>query len=41
MVKQNSGAFEKKAVKVGAQAGNDVEIISGLNEGDIIGIKKD
>lgn len=41
MIKQNSGAFEKKAIKTGVQTGNDVEIISGLNEGDIIGIKKD
>ena len=41
LVKQPSGAFEKKAVKTGIQSGNEVEVISGLKEGDIIGIKKD
>jgi len=41
LVKQPSGAFEKKAVKTGIQSGNEIEVISGLKEGDIIGIKQD
>jgi multidrug efflux pump subunit AcrA (membrane-fusion protein) len=41
MVKQVSGTFEKKAIKTGAQSGNDVEVVFGLNDGDIIGLKKE
>jgi len=41
LVKQDSGAFEKKAVKTGAQSGSDVEVVSGLNEGDVVGIKRE
>jgi len=40
LVKQDSGTFEKKAIKTGMQSGSDVEVVSGLNEGDIIGISK-
>jgi multidrug efflux pump subunit AcrA (membrane-fusion protein) len=41
LVRQSSGAFKKIAVKTGIQSGNEVEIISGLNEGNVIGIKRD
>jgi len=41
LVKQDSGTFEKKAIKTGMQSGSDIEVVSGLNEGDVIGIKRD
>lgn len=41
LVKQNSGNFEKKAVKTGMTSGGKVEVVSGLNEGDIVGIKRE
>jgi multidrug efflux pump subunit AcrA (membrane-fusion protein) len=40
-VKESSGAFEKKEIKTGIQSGKDIEVISGLKEGDVIGIKRD
>jgi multidrug efflux pump subunit AcrA (membrane-fusion protein) len=41
LVKQDSGNFEKKAIKTGMTSGSDVEVVSGLNEGDIVGIKRE
>jgi len=41
LVKQDSGNFEKKAIKTGMTSGSDVEVASGLNEGDIVGIKRE
>lgn len=38
---QPSGAFEKKPVKTGTQNGKDVEVVSGLSEGDVVGIKQE
>lgn len=38
---QSSGAFEKKTVKTGMQNGKDVEVVSGLSEGDVISIKQE
>jgi macrolide-specific efflux system membrane fusion protein len=38
-VRQPSGDFERKVIKTGITSGNDVEVVSGLNEGDVIGIK--
>jgi len=40
LVRQANGTFEKKTVKTGAQSGSDIEVTSGLNEGDTVGIKK-
>jgi len=40
-VKEPSGSFEKKEIKTGIQSGKDIEIVSGLKEGDTIGIKRD
>jgi multidrug efflux pump subunit AcrA (membrane-fusion protein) len=40
LVRQADGTFEKKAIKIGAQSGSDIEVTSGLNEGDTVGIKK-
>jgi len=40
LVKQADGTFEKRAIKTGSQSGSDIEVISGLNEGDTVGIKK-
>ena len=40
-VKETSGSFEKKEIKTGIQSGKDIEVISGLKEGDVIGIKRD
>jgi multidrug efflux pump subunit AcrA (membrane-fusion protein) len=40
LVKQADGTFEKRAIKTGAQSGSDIEVVSGLNEGDTIGISK-
>jgi multidrug efflux pump subunit AcrA (membrane-fusion protein) len=39
-IKQDNGNFGKKEIKTGAQSGKDIEIVSGLKEGDVIGIKK-
>jgi len=38
---QPSGAFEKKPVKTGLQNGKDVEVVSGISEGDVVGIKQE
>jgi macrolide-specific efflux system membrane fusion protein len=40
-VKETSGSFEKKEIKTGIQSGKDIEVVSGLKEGDTIGIKRD
>jgi len=40
LVKQADGTFEKRAIKTGAQSGSEIEVVSGLNEGDTVGIKK-
>ena len=40
LVRQADGTFEKKAIKIGAQSGSDIEVTSGINEGDTVGIKK-
>jgi len=40
-VKDASGSFEKRKVKTGIQSGKDIEITSGLQEGDVVGIKRD
>ncbi|MBI4706385.1 MAG: efflux RND transporter periplasmic adaptor subunit [Candidatus Omnitrophica bacterium] len=40
-VKEPSGYFEKKEIKTGIQSGKDIEVISGLKEGDVIGIKRE
>jgi len=39
--KQPSGAFKKKPVKTGMRNGKDVEVVSGLSEGDVVGIKQE
>jgi multidrug efflux pump subunit AcrA (membrane-fusion protein) len=41
LVKQNNGSFEKKEIKTGMTSGSDVEVVSGLNEGEIVGIKRE
>ena len=41
LVKQNSGNFEKRTIKTGMTSGSDVEVASGLNEGEIVGIKRE
>lgn len=41
LVKQGSGGFEKRAIKTGMTSGSDVEVASGLNEGEIVGIKRE
>jgi len=41
LVKQDNGTFEKKKIKTGIQSGKDIEVVSGLKEGDTIGIKRD
>jgi len=40
LVKQADGTFEKRAIKTGIQSGSEIEVVSGLNEGDTIGISK-
>jgi len=40
-VKEPSGSFEKKEIKTGIQSGKDIEVVSGLKEGDVIGIQRD
>jgi len=40
-VKEPSGSFEKRDIKTGIQSGKDIEVISGLQEGDTVGIKRD
>ena len=40
LVKQNNGSFEKKVIKTGMTSGSDIEVVSGLNEGEIVGIKR-
>jgi len=40
LVRQSDGTFEKRAIKIGAQSGSEIEVVSGLNEGDTIGISK-
>ena len=40
MANEKLGA-EKKEIKTGLQSGKDIEVVSGLNEGDVIGIKRD
>ncbi len=40
-VRQPSGEFEKQPVKTGMQSGKDIEVVSGLKEGDVIGIKRE
>jgi len=39
-VKQADGTFKKRAIKTGIQSGSEIEVVSGLNEGDTIGISK-
>ncbi len=41
LVKQDSGSFEKRAIKTGITSGSDVEVTSGLNEGEIVGIQRE
>jgi len=41
LVKQNNENFEKRTIKTGMTSGSDVEVVSGLNEGEIIGIKRE
>ena len=41
LVKQNNGSFEKKEIKTGMTSRSDVEVVSGLNEGEIVGIKRE
>ncbi len=41
LVKQDSGNFEKRSIKTGMTSVSDVEVTSGLNEGDIVGIKRE
>ena len=41
LVKQNNGSFEKKVIKIGMTSGSDVEVVSGLKEGEIVGIKRE
>jgi multidrug efflux pump subunit AcrA (membrane-fusion protein) len=41
LVKQNNGSFEKKEIKTGMTSGSDIEVVSGLNEGEIVGIKRE
>ena len=41
LVKQDSGNFEKRTIKTGMTSGSDVEVASGLNEGEIVGIKRE
>lgn len=38
---QPSGAFEKKSIKTGMQNGKDIEVVSGISEGDVVGIKQE
>jgi multidrug efflux pump subunit AcrA (membrane-fusion protein) len=40
-IKEPSGSFEKKEIKTGIQSGKDIEVTSGLKEGEVIGIKRD
>ncbi len=40
LVRQADGTFEKRAIKIGSQSGSEIEVVSGLNEGDTIGISK-
>jgi len=40
-VKEPSGSFGKREIKTGIQSGKDIEITSGLKEGDVVGIKRD
>ena len=40
LARKVDGTFEKRAVKIGSQSGSEIEVISGLNEGDTVGIKK-
>ncbi|MFZ5800405.1 MAG: efflux RND transporter periplasmic adaptor subunit [Candidatus Omnitrophota bacterium] len=37
----SSGDFEKKEIKTGMQSGSDIEVVSGLQEGEIVGIKQE
>ena len=41
LVKQNNGSFEKKVIKIGMTSGSDVEVVSGLKEGEIVSIKRE
>ena len=41
LVKQESGSFEKRVIKTGMTSGSDVEVASGLSEGEIVGIKRE
>jgi macrolide-specific efflux system membrane fusion protein len=40
-VKNESGNFENREVRTGVTSGSYIEVVSGINEGDIIGIKKE
>jgi len=41
LVKDNNGNFEKREISTDLASGSDIEIVSGLNEGDIVGIKQE
>ena len=41
LVKQDNGDFEKRTIKTGMTSGSDVEVVSGLKEGDVVGIKRE
>ncbi|MBC8473667.1 MAG: efflux RND transporter periplasmic adaptor subunit [Candidatus Omnitrophica bacterium] len=41
LVKQDSGTFEKRAIKTGMTSRRDIEVASGLNDGEIVGIKQE
>lgn len=40
-IKQKSGNFERRSIKTGMTSGSDIEVISGLKEGEIVGIKQE
>jgi len=41
LAKQDNGNYEKKSIKTGMTSGNDIEVVSGLNEGELVGIKRE
>ncbi|HAJ57327.1 MAG TPA: efflux RND transporter periplasmic adaptor subunit [Candidatus Omnitrophica bacterium] len=41
LVKQDNGSFGKREVKTGMTSGSDIEVVSGLDEGDIVGIRQE
>jgi multidrug efflux pump subunit AcrA (membrane-fusion protein) len=41
MVKGDDGTLSRKAIKTGQSSGSDIEVVSGLKEGDTVAIKKE